>query len=435
MDLIEKINMEFGYDIFCNLLGFEPKNKENIRLFDTSKTSQDIFYIKGSRLSFPHVHNYSENKTYTPITAYKIAHNLTSHEVIEELKQKYIIGINTPQRIYTQKKAPEIKPLRIDVKEVNESILNRHKSNFIKFLRSMYDTDIVKQALQFYQVGHGMEKYDTIFWYQDKTNTLKNGKYFAYNQLSGKRVKETHPNWYHSLKGKEKPLVGFYGEHLLQDTIWIVESEKTAIIIHIHLHLLESENSDICVWACGGLNQLRSCFLNCSQNITKKEIILIPDTDSTGKSFAEWEKKSVELSKEFNLNITISDFLENEATSLQKERKYDLADFYISKIVYQNPELESILDCSFYLLASSEFIPENDIYVMWYEWYKNTEYVHLSEFYKFILVCGSEITAKEQISKYLKDAEIKGYSTEKLNTWSYWLDNPKSVPHPKRIDF
>lgn len=434
MDLVDKINTEFGYDIFYNLFGFEPKNKQSVRLFDTSKTSQEIFYIKGSRLSFPHIHNYSENKTYTPIIAYKIAHNLSNTEAIAELKAKYILNHTTPERIYTPKKAPKIdinvKPLQIDTKEVDASIQNRHKSNFIRFLRCLYDTDIVKEALKSYQVGYGIESYDTVFWYQGKENRLKNGKYFAYNKLSGKRAEDIKPNWYHSLKRQENPIFGFFGEHLLQDTIWIVESEKTAIITHIHLHLLEKDNSNIVVWACGGFGNLKNCFENCSQELKEKEIVLVPDTDLEGKCFAEWNKKAKELSKEFGLNISISNFLENIATPAQKERKYDLADLYISEVINTSTKLQSILDCSYYLsIPTIKAILDNETSIMWYEWYKNTEYLHLSEFYKFILVCGSEAIAKEQIAKYLKDAILKGYPTEKLNTWLSWIENLQDVPH------
>jgi hypothetical protein len=80
----------------------------------------------------------------------------------------------------------------------------------------------------------------TIFWQIDNFNKIRGRKIMQYNSISGKRVKQpfNHVSWIH----KQLKLTNFvlkqclFGLHLINiisksDTICIVESKKTAIIM------------------------------------------------------------------------------------------------------------------------------------------------------------------------------------------------------------
>ncbi len=330
-DLITRLNTEFGVQIFSELLGFIPKkNGERVRLFDSTRTSQDFFYFNGKKLNFPHVHNYSSGETYTPITAYAKAHRLNNSEAVKELKAKYILDTYTPKRTYTPQvtyKPTPKPPLEIDRQDFIFSIQNQHNSNLVKFMQSLFGNEVTEEVLRFYFVGStkSPQKYDTAFWYCDSTLSPLNAKIMAYSAESGKRNKNINPNWYHFLKGKEKPNFGFFGEYLDAPTIWIVESEKTALFVKAYFLL--SGIKDIAVWACGGKQFLCSMFEQSTrQDLYEKRFILVPDCDTENKDFQAWQNIGAEIANDMKLNILISPFLSENLTPEQKAQKYDIAD-------------------------------------------------------------------------------------------------------------
>ncbi|MDW8297176.1 MAG: DUF6371 domain-containing protein [Raineya sp.] len=344
-DLIDRLNSEFGLQIFAELLGFTPqKNGQKVRLFDNTRTSQDYFYLKGKRLYFPHVHNFSSGETYTPITAYAKAHGLTNSEAVKELKAKYILDISTPKRTYQTPKVvtPKKPTLEIDANDFAFSVQNAQNSNLLTFLRHAFGNEATYFVRKCYVVGStkAPHKYDTAFWYCDKDRKPLNAKLMAYNASNGKRNKNIAPNWYHAVKGKENTNFGFFGEHLEAETIWIVESEKTALIVTAYLFL--NNVTDIAVWACGGRQFLKSRFEQSTQNLQGKRFILVPDCDTENKDFSEWQSKANEISQSLGIDIEISTYLMETLTYEQKAQKYDVADVIVKAITGHNELTEFI---------------------------------------------------------------------------------------------
>jgi hypothetical protein len=331
MDLLQSLNTAYGMDIFAELLpNVELKNKVKVRLFDTTKHSSEIFYTT-SKYGFPIVYNFQTGITYTPITAYAKAHNLSNSDATKELIKRFIHNDthNVSKRTFVSKviePSPQIAtPIKISNEAYETSILQRHKSNLIKFLRTLYGTEVVREVLQKYDVGSlEYRNYDTAFWYKDKNQTLINAKYFAYNATLGKREKSIDCNWYHSHTKQNTPNLGFFGEHLESENIWVVESEKTALIMSIFL--LNQNIPNTTVWACGGKGSLLKAFRNCGRDLEGKKIVLLPDLGA----FSEWSAKVPEIEQLTEANVLISDYLELHSTPYQQEQKFDIADVLIS---------------------------------------------------------------------------------------------------------
>ncbi len=342
-----RLKTEFALDIFTDLLGIVPKNNKKYRLLDTSPTTQDTFYLNPN--SIPLIHNFSSGEDFNAIDAYKEKYHLSFKDAFIALCNKYINNTtttNTPNRTYTPAIPTQVaqgtqvvpaNPLEIAIKDFEDSISTRRKSNFVSFLRKTFGDAIVKQVLEMYDVGNTSYKgYDTAFWYRDANNKLLNAKYFVYDKENAKRSKTVAPNWLHYQKGKDNPKIGFFGEHLgINDnqTIWIVESEKSAIIATIYFLL--NNVTDIVVWACGGLGSLKNAFENCAiskQALQKREFILVPDTDTTQTSFSNWnENEYVKQLASEGYNVSVSEYLEENCTDIQKELKFDIADLFISE--------------------------------------------------------------------------------------------------------
>lgn len=101
--------------------------------------------------------------------------------------------------------------------------------------------------------------------------------------------------------------------------IAIVESEKTAVIM--------SEIRPQYLWlATGGLEALRPEMLF---PLRSYRVILFPDTDETGSTFAKWYDMALKAQKlyVFHYPIRVSPLLEQNATPDQKRRKIDLVDY------------------------------------------------------------------------------------------------------------
>ena len=119
----------------------------------------------------------------------------------------------------------------------------KQQSNFITYLLQHFNRKDVIKAINMYHIGttnywHGA----TIFWQIDTKKVIRGGKIMQYNCDTGKRVKVpfSHVSWIHrQLKIKNFVLQQcLFGLHNLpgiskDDTICIVESEKTAIIMSI----------------------------------------------------------------------------------------------------------------------------------------------------------------------------------------------------------
>lgn len=129
-------------------------------------------------------------------------------------------------------------------KEVLIKYSNSHQNSyFIKYLLKKFNHNKVLLATKRYYISTTNYWYkSTVFWQIDKFNKIRGGKIMLYDENTGKRVKKpfNHLSWMH----KQLKLTNFvlkqclFGLHLINtisknDTICIVESEKTAIILSI----------------------------------------------------------------------------------------------------------------------------------------------------------------------------------------------------------
>lgn len=115
--------------------------------------------------------------------------------------------------------------------------------NFLKFLYSVFDADKVKKAKADYRITGTNKPWSkaTIFWQIDKEERIHCGKVMQYNAKTGNRIKKPYNriNWLHSVLKIENFNLDqcLFGLHLTNtdenNTIAIVESEKTAIIMSI----------------------------------------------------------------------------------------------------------------------------------------------------------------------------------------------------------
>ena len=190
-----------------------------------------------------------------------------------------------------------------------------------------------------------------IFWQIDQCEQTLDGK-IMYYQDNCHRDHFRHPTWVSSelrrfYLGDDFPheylpesCHCLFGTHLLSHSdptgsipatssilagqlkpVAIVEAEKTAIIC--------SERYPRFIWlAPGGLEALKPEVL---YPLRGRKIILFPDTDETGDTFAKWHAIAQSSQRLLGQPIYVSDFLERHATPDQKRRKIDLVDLIMER--------------------------------------------------------------------------------------------------------
>ncbi|MGO3691078.1 MAG: DUF6371 domain-containing protein [Psychroflexus halocasei] len=213
-------------------------------------------------------------------------------------------------------------------KDVNDSLVNNGRNNFIRFLNSIFSDDEINKMLSQYKIGTARNWYHaTIFWQIDQKQKIRGGKIISYDE-NGKRT--PYINWYHSIALKKKWIKTFelsqclFGLHLLKENskpIAIVESEKTACVMSLCF--------DKYLWlATGSLNGLNEKKISPIKN---EEIILYPDLgiqSKKGTPYEQWKIKATELQRK-GYDIKISDLLEKKGNDHQRENGYDLADYFL----------------------------------------------------------------------------------------------------------
>lgn len=208
----------------------------------------------------------------------------------------------------------------IDAKIVSRTIKSYSSNNLFLFLSKLIGESKTEILFNRYNVGTAnCWNGATIFWQIDFESKARTGKVMLYNKETGKRVKYPHSyiNWVHTiLKQKNFKLEQcFFGEHLLKgngQTIAIVESEKTALIAS---HFMPQF-----VWLASGGKH--GCLKQRLHILKNRKVILFPDLNA----YEEWKF----IGKKFS-NITVFDYLENNATTENKKEGLDIADYLTSK--------------------------------------------------------------------------------------------------------
>lgn len=247
-----------------------------------------------------------------------------NHYTPKQYFQDNNISFETPQyNQYTpQPIAIKEKPISfIPVKFLKASLKEYETNNFVKFLNSLFGSEITNQLIKKYFIASSKHwNGATVFWQIDSQGKIRTGKIILYNPTTGKRVKEpySHISWVQSvLKLPDFVLKQcLFGQHLLIDktkAVAIVESEKTAVIASVYLPQF--------IWlAVGSLTNLNAekCSVLKGRNVT-----LFPDLNG----FEKWNRKKNELSH--IANFTISSLLERKATETERKQGLDIADYLI----------------------------------------------------------------------------------------------------------
>ncbi|HKC68857.1 MAG TPA: DUF6371 domain-containing protein [Bacteroidia bacterium] len=202
------------------------------------------------------------------------------------------------------------------------SLKEYNKNNFVQFLSRLFSADVVTKLIHKYYIGTA--KYwqgATVFWQIDMRGKIHTGKLMLYNPATGKRVKQpyNHIQWAHKTIGQAHFNLRqcLFGEHLLANNnqpIALVESEKTALIASVYFPNF--------IWlAVGSLSNLtlQKCAV-----LKGKSVTLYPDLNA----FEKWNAQAKELTA--ICEITVSDLLERNATSAQKQQGLDLADYLVA---------------------------------------------------------------------------------------------------------
>jgi hypothetical protein len=187
-----------------------------------------------------------------------------------------------------------------------------HSFDLIEKSSKKYDTNKLILFLSIYfsevQILNVITKYNigtskhwdgaTLFWQIDQQKNVCAGKVILFNEITGKRVKEPYPhiNWIHKITKQTdfKLQQSLFGLHLvakqlqpsskrLQQTIAIVESEKTAIIMSLFLPEY--------IWLATGSKQ--NFKYDLLQPLRNEKIIVFPDKGE----FEDWNIKSSQLNK------------------------------------------------------------------------------------------------------------------------------------------
>lgn len=230
-------------------------------------------------------------------------------------------GISPPIQTHTPKKPAPPKPTTyIQPQIVQQSKSNYQSNNFITFLTTTFGATLAQQAIAQYNIGTSKHwQGATVFWQVDNTGNIRTGKIMLYSPTTGKRVKQpyNHITWAHTLL--KQPNFNLkqclFGEHLINQnpnkTIFLVESEKTAIIASLYLPQY--------LWlAVGNLNELTPA--KC-QAIINREVVLLPDL----KAYDKWKTKAAKISPRWQ----VSKFIETHATDAEKQKGLDIADYLL----------------------------------------------------------------------------------------------------------
>ena len=180
------------------------------------------------------------------------------------------------------------------------------------------------RAAERYRLGMSQDG-GVIFWQIDEEGRTRDGKIMYYRE-DCHRDKSRHPSWasarlkaYYGYDGDlpvERCLFGLHLLGVVGGAVCVVEAEKTAVIM--------SEVYPQYIWmAAGGLSALSAEKL---RPLRDHKVVLFPDTDPDGTTYACWKAIAEEASHSFLSLVYVSPLLERHATPEQKAAKIDIVD-------------------------------------------------------------------------------------------------------------
>ena len=189
-----------------------------------------------------------------------------------------------------------------------------------RWLCTMFPKDKVDEVLRLYRTGSTSDGW-IVYWQLDLHGRARTGKMMAYgpdgHRLKGKNIPSF--NWVHAKEGLEQLADQcLFGEHRLmgwEDTIALVESEKTALIMTIRY-------PNILWLATGG----KKGFIHERLwPICGREVFVLPDADALD----EWMAKAEVLNREHGYRFIIHEDYVRRCTPEARARKMDIADMLL----------------------------------------------------------------------------------------------------------
>lgn len=220
--------------------------------------------------------------------------------------------------IHTKAPEPKKSISFIDSNIFVKSLNCYQKNNLINYLISKFGTERINKLIETYFIGTAKNG-GTIFWQIDTKNKIRTGRIITYHIDKPNRNKDISINWVHkALKLNDYNLQQcLFGEHLLNNdtrSVGIVESEKTALIASLFF-------PDY-VWIASGGKQYFKLIANCKA-LKNRDVVLFPDLNA----FDEWNERA----KKLPFKVEVSDLLEKNATELDKNKGYDIADYLLNQ--------------------------------------------------------------------------------------------------------
>ena len=219
--------------------------------------------------------------------------------------------------------------------QVERSFEYRLQTNsFLRFLANHFGRNTAKRLADFYLIGTSREFGGSpVFWQIDHDFNVRSGKIIGYNSDTGKRL--NYMTWVHAAyKAIDKRAFNLsqclFGAHLIPDSegpFAIVESEKTAVIASYYL-------PEYTWLATGGKSNLKAEKLS---PLKDYPVILYPDLNAAD----EWEEQIRSLKGHFKIEVLR--FLEQTATTEEKQQGLDLADYLLRD--YPAEHEKSFVDC------------------------------------------------------------------------------------------
>jgi hypothetical protein len=251
------------------------------------------------------------------LNPYKDGYTKTLFETVHSCK---------PFRPVLRPKIPAKELSTIKLETLKQSRKDYSQNNFIQWLNSLFEKDVVINLISRYHIGTSKHwPGATVFWQIDRQGKIRTGKIMLYNPETGRRIKKEQRsliNWVHTVLKLENFNLQqcCFGEHLLNkypsNPVGIVESEKTAIIASVYLPTL--------VWLAVG--SLANLNINKCKVLAGRNVYLFPDLNA----FDKWQHKALELSKQMPGTLfKVSDLLQNSANETDKLSGADLADYLI----------------------------------------------------------------------------------------------------------
>lgn len=264
--------------------------------------------------------------------------NMSFPDAIRWLGKKYSIEVDEEQKKFVMVKPSIPMPLQVQAQKelcfipseyVTRSLDLRLRSQFQAYLcRIINDAHRIVDVAQMYALGYTQDE-GVIYWQIDEQDRVRSGKimHYLYNGHRDKAKDGDITNWTHFKLKQSGRLPAdwtltqcLFGAHLLprypDKKVALVESEKSAVICAMVLPQF--------LWvSCGGLHNLEAGQKHLA--LKGRKVVMYPDTDPNGETFAFWSKKAAEW-REKGFDVQVSDILEKTATAAQKSAKIDIAD-------------------------------------------------------------------------------------------------------------